>query len=389
MATELLPMAASVLKNLPAAAQFIRDVTTVSPTQAAAQNTVVSRAYVEESLSRLDIVPNLLKAQQSMYAGMILMILQRSNEIAAGRTVSDTLNKVYTRGMGVEAYRDIEEELSAITTSVENLRPSNESFLSTTTQAGLEDDNKEGREGDSSGSLKIDTLGGTIAPPDLLPVGQMLKVSLIGRDNNGNAIKNDVLIGVRMTPYIVTDRAMEVIIAQGYQPSFKMRWMQWKAGEISFWKDLVFQADRIRKMEEAARTDRTGAYRSFIQDTARRDKDRALDILYNLPTPQSMSNNLANSVIIVSEETVRRAAADSGFDITDTSARQKFFKGSYVMMLAIVDPNYHHVTLYMNGYDTPQQYAFTDFSPKKKMDAADFMQAFSAASSTTRPVGRF
>ena len=388
--TDLLPMAVGIASKLPQAAQMWRDISTISPTQAAAQNTIVSRAYIEEPLARLDITPNLLKALQSVYSGMILMLLQRSNEIATGRTVSDTMNKVYTRGMGVEAYQDVEAELNGLTSGLESMTTKNTPFLSTALEA-FQSTEAYGDDGDNGGdrmSLNADTMGGTIAPPDLLPVGQVLKVTLVGVDAKGGSIKSDVLVGIRMTPYIVASPSMEVILENGHKPNFRMRWMQWKAGEISFWKDLIFQADRVRKMEAAMRADRTGAYQTFLSDTSKRDQDRFLDILYNLDNPQAMSNNLANSVIVVSEDTVKKAAASSGFNLLDAHQRQRFFNSSYVMMLAVIDPNYHQVNLYMNGFELPQHYAFTDFASKKKMDASDFLSMFQAMTGAGRS-GRF
>ena len=373
---------AQAVRMLPVAAQFIRDVTTISPTQAAAQNTIVARAYVEESLSTLDVIPKILKAIQVSYAGMIITILDRSNEIVSGSTVGDQLNKVYTRSMGYESVHvDVGGGLHEMAAGVESLNGGGES----TFIAGTEDDG----DGDDGARFSTDPKELKITPAELLPVGQVMRVTLSGKDGDGKVIRQDVTLTVKVTPFITSDQSMALILENGAKPSFRIRKLQLQAGEISFWRDFVFQADRIKKIEDAARSDKTGAYNSFLNDTSGRDRDRVLDLIYNLSTPKALSANLANTVIVCSEETLLRAKAATGVDLTKDDARNDFFKASYVMMLVVVDPHYHRVTMYLNGFVGPHNYTFDDFNPKKKMDASDIMQMLAASGQAGNRSGRF
>lgn len=380
-----LATAGAAMKAIPTAVQFVRDVSTVSPTQAAAQNTIVSRAYVEEPLTHMDIISKLLKATQVMYAGMITILLDRTNEVVAGRTVSDQLNKVYTRGMGIEAYNDVPGGLEDLTAGIEALRPTpateDTAMGYFTGQPGNVTDPKENY---GANATEFD-----IKPAELLPVGQMLKVTLAGKSANGDVVKQQVTLSVRVTPYITSTKSMELILGHGAIPPKQIRKLQLAAGEISFWHDFVFQMDRLKRMEDAAKSDRTGAYAAFLGDTSNRDRDRLLDVLYNIANPRAMSANLANSIIICTEETMLRGGVAAGINLDDDAARQKFFKESYAMMLIVVDAHYHRVTMYMNGFTGGQRYSFDDFSPKKKMDASDFLQMFSSAGAAAGRNGRF
>ena len=366
----------AVAASVPFVAQWIRDVHNVAPTRAAAANTVISRAWVESPLATLDITPNLLKGLQVLYAEMLLIILQRGNEISAGRTVADSLSKIQTRGMGLESFTDFDMALEQASFEVKSLSK-NKADLSLESQD------------DESVSLSAKDISAEVSPPDLLPTGQVLKVSLTGHSPDGKPMTHDVLINVRVTPYVVNSSAMEIILSQGSKPSFQMRKLQWKAGEISFWKDLVFQADRVKKVEDAIRKDKTGAYAAYVKDSSGRDTDRLLDILANIANPRMMSNNLANSIIVTSEDAIKRAAADTGFDLMHPGNLQRFFNNSYVMLIAVVDPNYHRITLYMNGRAEPEHYAFSDFAPKKKNDASDYMQLFAGMMGQNARSSRF
>lgn len=373
--------AGTAIKAIPTAVQFVRDLTTISPTQAAAQNTIVARAYVEDTLATMDITPKVLKAVQVTYAGMVVTILERSNEIIAGTTVNDQLNKVWSRGMGMEAYKDVGLDMRDICSSVESLKPVSKD--TNPLMPSQEDDSAK------------PAVGGTIVgdfdikPADLLPVGQMLKVTLAGKSAGGDIVKQQITLTVRVTPFITAAKSMELILGHGAVPSAAIRKLQLSAGETSFWHDYVFKLNRLRKMDEAARADKTGAYAAFLKDTTNRDSDRYLDILYNLATPKALSANLANSIAVVTEETLLRAGVEAGVNFNDPKARANFFRQSYMMMLVVIDPHYHTVTIYMYGFENGHQYSFDDFSPKKKMDANDFLQMFSSMGNAAGRGGRF
>lgn len=367
--------ATSLIEDVTALFEVIREgrdnyrrATTNSVTQAAAQNTIRSRVYIDKGIANDPVVPSILKAAQTMYCGMILMVLKMQYLVTESSTVSQSIAHIRTAGM--EEYVDVAAQLDSIL------------------QAGVEavDDDANSAPAKAPKSANdIDESDITIASPDQFPTGKIIEVTLNVPNNPGETIRVPLMIV--LTPYIVNSDVMTLMVTHGASLSFKQRFLQWKAGEISFVSDLLFQNDRLRKLEKAVRGDTTGTFSEYLRDVAEKDKATLSDNLAMAAHSNPMrSNNIANTIMVISSDTARMAKMESHVDLDNPSARARFFKNTYVMMVFVVDQNFNTVRVYMNGVKDVGEYSFDQFSSKKKNgDSVDLMAFMSAISGNRAP----
>jgi hypothetical protein len=121
-------------------------------------------------------------------------------------------------------------------------------------------------------------------------------------------------------------------------------------------------SDIVERRAKLMKMDPTGILADHIgKQTQGREK-----VLANINKHKAdRARNLANSVLIFSRETIQRARAETGVDVTassidmaDPGARQKFFATSFAMMMVVVDPLYNQVTFYYNGLDDSATFSF-------------------------------
>ena len=124
------------------------------------------------------------------------------------------------------------------------------------------------------------------------------------------------------------------------------------------------------------------AWSKFLSTVAKKDKYALADV--SSKSAAAHSSNLANSVVVFSEDTVTRAKADSGIDLHNDQDRQRYFRDAYAMIVAIVDPLHQRVTIYFNGLDGALECSYSDFRSKDaKFDPKDFMAALQAFSTNS------
>jgi hypothetical protein len=196
-----------------------------------------------------------------------------------------------------------------------------------------------------------------------IPAGKMLEITLTNPDN---PLSNTTInLIVQLAPYLIPAQIAVEFLTKDASPSFSQRIMQWRTGEISFWRDVVALSDVHNRRERLRRMDPTGVVSAAI------DKQTAgrAGVLHNLNKDKAnRSRNIANSVLIFSKETVQHAKADCGIDITDPIVRQEYFATSFVMIMVVVDLLYDRVTFYYNGLDDEATFSFDQIKLKNKGD---------------------
>lgn len=375
-----------------------------SLTQVTRPFTLRARAYVEDSLARSDVTTDILKTSQSMYAGMIIIALQLQNMVSSGVTVGNILGTVATEA---DTVLDISEDLSALSAGIESISASLEK------EDGAKKLNPDDPESvrryqeaerikrETSAALDQDFPGEpepvdnkltakdiTVSPPDLLPQGKLIDVTLVGVDAKGNQIPQHVTLAVIIQPFLVRSSAAALILDSGALQSFRQRITQWRAGELRFIKDVLFQADRINKMEKGLREDKSGGFAQFLAETSKKDKSKIKNLWHAFWRTKGkvLSNNFANSILIVSEDAAREAKVRFNADIHSAATRARFFLNTYVMMIWVVDTSFERVTLYMNGVDEVGEYSYAQLSTKKGgADNTNFVQLLAAMSQNRAP----
>jgi hypothetical protein len=216
------------------------------------------------------------------------------------------------------------------------------------------------------------------------PMGELFEVTLTNPENTNASVKVPVFI--QMQPSLIPHQIAPRFVDMQVQPSVWQRWTQMRAGELSFWKDFVFKVDVLNAKKNVVKDpNAASAMRNYLSTISKKDMYALGDASSKKSVTRSA--NLANSVVILSEETIAQAKADSNIDLHREADRQRYFRDTYTMLIAIVDTIHQRVTIYFNGIDGELDVSYNEFRPRdQKFDPNMFMQALSAFS--TNSIGR-
>lgn len=219
-----------------------------------------------------------------------------------------------------------------------------------------------------------------------IAIGELFTVTMTNPDHPEASIPVPVFI--QMTPISVPYRVAPRFIDGLVSPSVWQRWTMMTAGEIEFFRDFIGQRDRLREKIRHDDPEGLRALKTFLQSIHNKDKYSLSDVASNREVG-NMSQNLANSVLIFSEDTVRQAYAESGVDLHNDADRARYFKSTYAMIISIVDPAFAEVTTYINGIDGRIKFKYSALKPNdKKFDPVDLIAAMAALGDGKAPTLR-
>lgn len=291
---------------------------------------ILSRAYIEDSISREDGITHLMKFLNQMLGGLVLSAIGLNDVISGGRTVRQLASMISTE--------DFHNFLDVIS---EEFGDKNIKIT-----AALEDNNEDGDKGKKDKTPEL-TVKDVKNDPNLYS-GRLLEVNITGEGGN----KVPMYFYVQIMPYTTPTSVMEQFIMNSYTPSILSRWAKFKAGEIRFWKDFIFEADLVKKRRKALKADKDGILRE-IEDRRRKQQLKAAS---NANMFASANHNAASSIIVVSRKTLDRLMKDEGLDYRQCSVRQKIMNSTMSLMMAVFDPNYGTVDFFMDGIESAGHY---------------------------------
>lgn len=369
------------------------------------QTTILSRAFVDESVLNEPILPNLFRSFHEWYTAQVISALHLSQMVDSHRTVQDVMSVVQTGH---------NERENSLVSNIINRRIGQESFLTNYLgEAACEsmmgpsiydiaDDKKYKRVRDQikdaqdvsdrsqraqkeheeetrrRATRETSVKSVKVGENRVGPMGELYEVKL--SNPNGNGAPVTIPVFIQMQPSIVDATVAPRFIDMNVDPTMWQRWTQMRAGEINFWKDFLLQRDLIKRGKSVLKDPvKANAFSDFLKTVAKKDFYALGDATDTLGARHS--SNLSNSVMVFSEDTVLQAKADSGIDLHKESDRQRYFKNTYTMIIAIIDPLHQRVTVYFNGIDGDINCSYNEFRPKDtKFDPKDFMTALSAFS---------
>lgn len=346
---------------------------------------LTSRVYVDGNIALEDVTPNIARAAQTIYASLILNALQMDQMVDGIRPVKEMLKSVATENFSLA------EDTAELFASYCGLEAADDSDKDKPKIAPATDEEMDLKYNRDSAQSRLPQLAkGQVLAPDSsghFPMGRMVEVTLKNPIvPNSPTITINLL--VQMFPYIVKPSLAPEFLKLNATPGMLQRWLQWRAGEIKFWRDFVFHVDLLEKKRNVFRSDTSGILYEYLSDQLKKDT-KSIQALFKALTeakPERSGRNIANSVMIFSEDTVMRVKADTGFDIHRASDRSRYFRQTYTMILYVVDPMYNKVTMYMNGVDAVGEYTFDDFKPKgKSNDVVDMLKAIQSMNQGRAP----
>lgn len=195
-----------------------------------------------------------------------------------------------------------------------------------------------------------------------LVVGKMVNVEL--RDGEQSA-KFPVMI--RLTPTAVKKGVItHIFTSSSKDNSHKERVHLWRGGQLSFWRDLVFQTDLIDQHRKTLVNDPSNVYDMV---STRRRKNVMAAAQSNKPSMADASN-----ILIITKDTARDIGRALYGKIESVTTRQKFFDTSYLLLLVVVDELHDRVTIYHRGYDKPTEVSFNDIKGTEKNKGPDITE---------------
>ena len=196
--------------------------------------------------------------------------------------------------------------------------------------------------------------------------------TMVGTDQQ--IIKNDdilitIPIHIRLLVNVVGTKTIDSLLVRYKEDiGFGERWYSWRAGRISFWKDLVMCQDLIRERKRQA-LDSDGDVVSKIDARVRNavvNKVAKMSFktlggkASEIKDVDTMSFGVASNLYVITAAEASRIEYHLHGKLSDAKTRNKLFGNGYAMILAVIDPDRERVKFYINGVD-----GFTDLSVRE------------------------
>ena len=330
---------------------------------------------VDKDCLFLEYLPDILQSTQSIFVGywlQALSLITNVGDVNVGR-VLDKLNpnrKVDTNGFL--------ETIVKAGIGKENYTYASESMKYKLPTIAME---AKGDKGDKDSAIaKVDKGDSAIAKVDNvaelanLSIGKLINVTI--KNNGQEAV---IPISFRLMVNTLPPASCVQLLSQGsVDLSFSERWFKWRAGRISFIKDLVFCQDLIREQKRTLMTDKDGVY----SEIAKRAKNSKLASFFS----KNPSLAEASNIVVISEETAMQLRVKHNLNLDNFKDRQKIFDKTYAMILVVIDRNYERVNMYHYGISASTSVGLRDIKVANKGSGPNIMEVLAAFKGGNAPV---
>lgn len=320
------------------------------------RSSINSRVFIERSLFDESVTANLMNTVQSMYVGYVLAAMQMNTFVSKTKTVRDMLRTVATENVEIATDPFFQDAFSAIESF--GVKPNPEAPSKTK---------------GSNRSRDESTLP--------LPAGRMITLTLTDPETK-NSVDVDVLI--ELSPYAIDEEVVKQFISMNIKPSLAQRYLQFKAGEISFWSDFVFQADLAREHAKALKKDKNGALADLLAEQNKAIQKMGTNFLSG---SKDKYRNIANTIMIFEKSTFDQGCNDTGlgYNFNNAADRARFFSTSFAMILCVVDTMYSQVSIYVNGLDKFGTYTYRQLEKASTSQDGNLMAVMQAVQQGNMP----
>lgn len=196
-----------------------------------------------------------------------------------------------------------------------------------------------------------------------LAVGKMLNVEIVvSPDGAEKVVTRKIPVNVRLAVKPVSSVSMKsIMVTNEKDTSLTERYHEWRAGSISFWRDLVLCQDLIDEYRKALHNDPTGAAAEIARRKAMNKKVGALS--------QNPSLAVASSIFVMSATVAKEVEQRLGGRLSKSSIRSKLFQESTGMIIAVIDEEYERVTFYIRGIEQSTDVSFSQVSKAAGKDS--------------------
>lgn len=209
-------------------------------------------------------------------------------------------------------------------------------------------DSSKGKRGQGFGKDNMRTL----TEASELSTGKQFTVTF---ERDGN--KAEVLMSLRLAVMLASTQEVQTLLTLSDQTNtFSERRLKVQAGQLKFWKDLVFCNDLIEQARKNRFKDKTGYYSRMMD---RRSSNWLSGLL-----SFDLSINNASAIMIVEQETVDALSAEMGGDFDEFAVRKQVFDDTLTVYIAVVDTRFNQITIYTRGMDESTTLSVSDLKGK-------------------------
>ena len=200
-----------------------------------------------------------------------------------------------------------------------------------------------------------------------LAVGKILEVNIESEGSKGR-----FPVAVRLATSIVdTDVLIHILGSSGHDNSFSERRHRWKAGDLQFWRDLVFCQDMIDEQRKLLRKDKSGV---MAELNRRRSMNAAAALSSGTPSIGS-----ASALVVIDRETALELERANLGQFSDIKFRNKIFNDSLTMLMVVVDRDREVVTIYTRDIQLPSRHSVRELKGSNKgggVDVGEILKAY-------------
>lgn len=193
-----------------------------------------------------------------------------------------------------------------------------------------------------------------------LSVGQRVTLSI----SDGKASK-DISVGIRLITVPVQYNLLKTIMGWSEKDNrLKSRISAWRAGELSFWRDLVLMRDIFTERRRILMNDKSDLLTSML---GRQRNSMVHSVLTLTPSVGTMS-----SMMVISSDSVRQIEREVlNGRLSNFATRQRVMAATGLMVLAVVDPMSELVTVYVHTQALPSEFSIKQMKSASKGGSSD------------------
>lgn len=201
-----------------------------------------------------------------------------------------------------------------------------------------------------------------------LSVGKFLEVQI--SNGKGGTATIPVLVQLQAS-MMIPDLMASFLTTGNKQNDIASRIIKYKSDQIGL-LDLLTSRDIVKEHKKTLWNDKTGVYTAITQ---RQRNNKLSALLTANPTVANASN-----LLVVSEDTVKKAELEMNGRFDDFRLRQKLFNETGLFIVAVVDPVYDMVKFYTNGIAESSELSIKDCraaNQKEGSTISDILKAYS------------
>jgi len=205
-----------------------------------------------------------------------------------------------------------------------------------------------------------------------LAVGKLISVSIKLNDKEvGKEITANLSVAIRLLTTILDSNSIqEIMLGSDTDKSLIERYHAWRAGRISFIKDLIFCQDLIDEVKKRSLKDESGTVEEIIRRVSNAKKYGALS--------KNPSLAVASNLFVISDKVAKELEFKLGGKLNNFRTRKKLFEDTYAMIIVVVDREWERVTFYIRNIESYTDLSFKEIKnsgSEKGPDIADILKS--------------